>query len=130
MVIRLLVVGLTLIGAVPVQICTCGAHDHAVPQTAPVPDDDTDTSNATTLPLIAEVPEPARHHDHDCHFIKPRPMMPHGIVADTAKLPPAEFLASVVPVMAVPAVPSAESVCELRPPPNQPLFLTLLRLRN
>ncbi len=92
MVVRLLVVVLTLVGAIPVRICTCGAATttHSLPsppacRTAP--------RLQTGLSIIARTSSPAEHHDADCHVVKPRPLMSHGLQFDVVDVPPLDAIA-------------------------------------
>ena len=128
MVLRLLVVVLTLVGAIPVRICTCGAHSHplfakpvSAPDRAPTPD----------LPSIfAEDPAPAEHHDHDCHFVKPRPLMSVGLQFDVADVPPADALAVALEELPALAPIVGHTIRDFHPPPNRPLFISYCVLRN
>lgn len=128
MLVRLLVVVLTLIGAVPVRICTCGAaHQHHSPAPAPKDDCGHDHHNSNE-PSIA--PDPLVHHDADCHAVKPRPIMSLGLQFNVTDIPPTDVLAVelVGSPMLVPIV--GHEVRDFHPPPNRPLFLTFLVLRN
>jgi hypothetical protein len=127
MVVRLLVVVLTVFGAIPVRVCTCGAahhHHHHAP-----PPRDTDRQPPPAQPAVAADPGPAEHHDADCHAVKPRPLMSVGLQFDLADVPPADA-AAVALVGPPPAdVRAGHTIRETRPPPDRPLFLTLGVLR-
>jgi hypothetical protein len=129
MIVRLLVVVLTLIGAVPIRICTCGAaHNHVPADVHPAPcshnhepqDRALDVSNAPGH----------EHHDADCHAVKPRPLMSVGLSCASIDVPPADALA-VALVEGVDLDPApGHTVRDVDPPPRRALFLTYTVLRN
>lgn len=122
MVVRLFVVVLTLVGAVPIRVCTCGAaHEHASSSPRDVPHD---------LPH-GVVPDPAHeHHDADCHAVNPRPLMSAGLQVVVTDAPAPDALA--VPFAhAAPEVATTDhAVRESHPPPNRPPHLVYTVLRN
>jgi hypothetical protein len=127
MLVRWLVVVLALIGAVPVRICTCGAA-HLFPS-APAPHD-TDCPPPGPEPALESNSNPAEHHDADCHFVKPRPIMSLGLQCLPADVPSIDAL-----VLSLAEPPRLEplpgyTVRDLDPPPDQPLYLTYRVLRN
>ena len=129
MVVRWLLVVLTLLGAVPVRICTCGAAHHHHHH-APLPRDTSNQPAPGTLPAIDANPAPAEHHDADCHAIKPRPLMSLGVQFDVTDVPPADALAvALIEQPELEPLPG-HAVREFHPPPDRPLFLSLRVLRN
>lgn len=131
MVVRLLVVVLTVLGAIPVRICTCGAahhHPHAPvpPSKSPCGHDHRDSAT----PAIASDSAPSEHHDADCHAVKPRPLMTLGLQFDVTDVPPADALA--VALVEVPRFDPTRGqiVRDFHPPPNRPIFLSHSVLRN
>jgi hypothetical protein len=114
MIVRVFVVVLTVIGAVPIRICTCGAaHLH-------------ETASEPVGEVLAGVSsEPAHHeHDADCHAVKPRPLMSIGLTCPATDVPPADDFA--VAAVELPQLEPAAvfAVRVVDPPPIQPLFLT------
>jgi hypothetical protein len=128
MVVRWLIVVLTLIGAIPVRICTCGAAHHHHPSVPPPRDADPEPPGP--IPVIASNPSPAEHHDADCHAVKPRPLMSVGLQCIPADVPPVDALAAAFfdPPHLEPA--SGHALRDYDPPPDRPLFLTFRVLRN
>jgi hypothetical protein len=128
MVVRLLIVLLTLVGAIPVRICTCGAHDHPLfskhesGERSPLP--------ASDWPSIADDANSPEHHDSDCHFVKPRPLMPPGTPLDTVDVPPLDSTGVALVALPIMVAAIVEPTRDFHPPPNRPLYLTLLVLRN
>ena len=120
MIVRLLVVVLTLIGAVPIRICTCGAahHHDAAPQ--PIRE----------LPA-GVAPAPAHeHHDADCHAVKPRPLMSLGLSCVLVDAPPADCLSVSLPE-GIRLEPSpGHLIRDVHPPPGRCEFLGYTVLRN
>jgi hypothetical protein len=128
MVLRALIAVMTLVGALPFRVCTCGAahvHHTAPPLACDLPDHDLPCGCATDH----GVPE----HDHDCPAVGPRcamsvavPATPTGAESDSAQVAP-------VPHFTDTAARAVEPGAKPRspdPPPGRPLFLTLLTLRN
>lgn len=120
MIVRLLVVVLTLIGAVPIRICTCGAaHHHNSPSQSP-----------------GELPagvgdDPAReHHDADCHAVKPRPLMSIGLICPAMDQPVEDCLAAVLPQAQRLELAPGQAICDVHPPPGCCEFLSYTVLRN
>lgn len=127
MAVRWLLVLMTLIGAIPVRICTCGAHDHVQVE------DSTGTTPAPFPPSeypIANDSTPTEEHDPDCHYVKPRPLMPPGPPLVYVDIPPLDALGVALAERPQPEAAAGERTREFHPPPNRPLFLTLLVLRN
>lgn len=127
MVVRWLVVVLTLFGAIPVRICTCGAA-HIFPSSPPPRD--TDRPPPGPVPAFDSNTAPTEQHDADCHYVKPRPIMPPGIQCLAADVPAIE-----APVLALVEPPQLEplpghAVRDFDPPPDRPLFLTFSVFRN
>ena len=127
MLIRLLVVVLALVGAIPVRICTCGAAHHSPPAPAPRDADGEPASDSGSG--IKSNSIPADHHDPDCHAVKPRPIMSLGLTCDTAQAPAGDTLAVAFADLCTFEPTSSPVVRDLDPPPDRPLFLTLLVLR-
>ena len=130
MVVRLLVVVLTLLGAIPVRICTCGAaHDHpaapVLPSKSPCGHDHDDRG----APAYSDS-TPSEHHDADCHAVKPRPLMTLGLQFDVTDIPPTDALA--VALVETPRFDPMRGhiVRDFHPPPNRPIFLSHSVLRN
>jgi hypothetical protein len=129
MVVRGLLVVLTLLGAIPVRICTCGAahhHHHRAPQ----PRESSHLPPIGTLPAIDANPAPVEHHDADCHAIKPRPLMTLGLQFDVTDVPSADSLAVALIEPIAPEPSPGHSIRDFHPPPDRPLFLSLCILRN
>src|SRR5262245_27227409 len=118
MIVRLLVVVLTLIGAIPIRICTCGAAHHA------------DSSPLRETPPGVSADPGHAHHDADCHAVKPRPLMSIGLSSSATDVPAADGI--FVPLVEVPAVEPApgHALCHAHPPPVHPSFLSYTVLRN
>ena len=72
MIVRLLVVGLTLIGALPIRICTCGAASESEP-VVPLAPSPCSHRHGQPDGLFVGVDTGHTHHDADCHAVKPRP---------------------------------------------------------
>ena len=128
MVVRALLAVLTLLGAVPFRVCTCGAaHVH---QKAPAPQPDHASHTGCGGHQAADDPPV---HDHDCPAVKPRAAMPLAVAATVAELP------TDCPIVIVgDESPASQTLTPLvsaeprspDPPPGQPLYLTLRTLRN
>jgi hypothetical protein len=128
MVVRAVLAVLTLLGAVPFRVCTCGAaHVH---QKAPTPP----AEHPSHPGCGGHRPnDPVPDHDDDCPAVKPRAAMPLAVTATVAELPADSLL-----VIAVDELPVGEALPKLRsaeprspdPPPGQPLYLTLRNFRN
>ena len=118
MIVRLLVVVLTLIGAVPIRICTCGAAHHH--DTAPQPHRE--------LP-VGVVPT-SDHHDADCHAVKPRPLMSIGLSFIVVDAPGADCLIASLPDAARLAPALSHLIRDVHPPPGRCEFLSYTVLRN
>jgi len=128
MFVRLLVVVLTLVGAVPVRVCTCGAaHHHHTPTPKPIRDH---APARGSSPAVAPDPGPAEHHDPDCHAVKPRPLMSQGLQLDVTDVPTPDTLGVALTELVEPEPAAGEPVRDFHPPPNRPLFLSLCVLRN
>jgi hypothetical protein len=126
MVVRWLVVVLTLFGAIPVRICTCGAA-HIFPSAPPR---DTDRPPPGPVPAFDSNSTPAEQHDADCHYIKPRPIMPPGVQCLPVDVPAID-----APILEFVHAPQLDplpghAVPDLDPPPNRPHFLSFTVLRN
>ncbi|MBA2227258.1 hypothetical protein [Thermogemmata fonticola] len=88
--LRWLALAITVAGALPVRICTCGAslHLHGLspfdgrqnipPLPAPVTPDES---------ILTDHLQPLVEHDPDCHLVRPRPLMAPGILPTPADLP-------------------------------------------
>jgi hypothetical protein len=129
MVVRLLVVALTLIGAVPIRICTCGAASGSKPDAPSAPSPCSHRHGQPDEPSVG-VDSGHTHHDADCHAVKPRPLMSIGLSSDVIDGPPADGL--VAPLFEAPALhPSAgHAIRAVHPPPVHPSFLRYTVLRN
>ena len=118
MIVRLLVVVLTVIGAVPIRVCTCGAAHHHDSQ--PVPE----------LPAGVGADPAHEHHDDDCHAVKPRPLMSIGLSCPMMDSPDADCLAAALPeLLQLIAVPG-HALRNAHPPPGRCDFLGYTVLRN
>jgi hypothetical protein len=123
MLVRLLLAVLTLVGAVPLRICTCGAaHLH---QATPTP------SGEPQAPGVHTDDGPVGHH-HDCPALKPKPAMSLAVPASFA-----DHTTDSTPAVAGGAFAQefTPGVCEfVEPrspdPPNRPLFVHVCNLRN
>jgi hypothetical protein len=136
MLIRVLVVLLTLVGSMPLRVCTCGA-DHTAART------DSDAPAPQTCPCkSAPAPDAhahaprgpeSHHHDHDCPAAHPRPLV-RNVTAPTVTVPdaPGDCGPAFAFVAAVESAPVARdsSVERIEPPPKVPLYLAYLSLRN
>jgi hypothetical protein len=122
MVVRLFVVVLTLVGAVPIRVCTCGAaHEHASSSPREV---------QRELPH-GVVPDPAHeHHDADCHAVNPRPLMSAGLQVVVTDAPAPDALAVPFADDDSPAPSAGHADRQCHPPPNRPphLAYTVLRI--
>ena len=129
MVVRLLVVVLTLIGAVPIRICTCGAASDPAPVTHSAPSPCSHRHGPIDGPSIGGDSGHA-HHDADCHAVKPRPLMSIGLSCDVIDAPAADGL--IVPLVEAPALQPAavHAIRDTHPPPAHPSFLSYTVLRN
>src|SRR5438045_2306242 len=110
MVVRSLLTVLTLLGVVPLRICTCGAahiHYHAP---APAPSSDPPPST----PAIGEDSGPVHHH-HDCGIHKPRPAMSQGVSFVLAEVP-TDDAAAILGGMPEPVAAPAPAAVEPRSP--------------
>ena len=128
MVLRALIAVLTLVGAVPFRVCTCGAAHihHQAPPPAPEAPDSCGHS------ACAPQKEP-QQHDHDCPAVKPRCAMAVAVPATPADTQVADAPIAFLPELSVlaprPPSPGAKPRSP-DPPPDRPLYLTLLTLRN
>ena len=129
MVLRAVIAVMTLVGAVPFRVCTCGAA-HVQHHAPPVPAPDAPQPAEPALGVPNDCP-PA--HDHDCPAVKPRCAMSVAVPAVPADVDvPAAFIAhlpefaGLAPTADTPA-PKPRSP---DPPPGRPLFITFLTLRN
>ena len=129
MVLRALIAVLTLVGAVPFRVCTCGAahtHHHASP---PPAHDAPDPCGHSACAPQEEPPQ----HDHDCPAVKPRCAMAVAVPATPADTQFGEAPIAPLPQLSVlaprPTSPGAKPRSP-DPPPDRPLYLTLLTLRN
>ena len=127
MVLRAVLAVLTLLGAVPFRVCTCGAsHVHHKAAAPPA---------HHSHPGCAghEQTDTAPRHDHDCPAVKPRAAMPQAVTATVAEPPTVTpliiALDEVAPLLPMIATADAEPRSP-DPPPDRPLYLTLRTLRN
>jgi hypothetical protein len=128
MVLRAVLAVLTLLGAVPFRVCTCGAsHVH---HKAPVlPPDHDSHPGCVGHPPTQSPPE----HDRDCPAVKPRATMPLAVTASVAELPSDSPLVVAIDESEVAGAFSPVAIAEPRspdPPPDKPLYITLRTLRN
>lgn len=124
MLVRLLLTVLTLVGAVPLRICTCGAAhlDHHVTPTQPT---------EPQPPGVHTDDNPVGHH-HDCPALKPTrsmsvavaPVMADGTADDTSSVALTGF------VIQLPMPPRSHVEPRSPDPPNRPLFVYVCNLRN
>jgi hypothetical protein len=129
MVMRAVLAVLTLLGAVPFRVCTCGAaHVHHKAPVAPA--EHPTHSGCSGHQTNDSLPD----HDHDCPAVKPSAAMSVALTATVAELPPdcplvfaSDVGNSVLTLAATPAHAEPRSP---DPPPDQPLYLTLRTLRN
>jgi hypothetical protein len=117
MIVRLLVVVLTLIGAVPIRICTCGAAHHHDSQ--PLPE----------LPAGVGADPAHEHHDADCHAVKPRPLMSIGLTCTMMDPTTADCLAAVLPEAPHLKPAPGHAIRDVHPPPGRCDFLSYTVLR-
>jgi hypothetical protein len=128
-VLRAVIAVMTLVGAVPFRVCTCGAahiHHHAPP--VPLPE-----SPEPLAPALGVPNDSHPVHDHDCLAVKPRCAMSVAVPATPADEDvPAAFVAHLLEVAVL--QPTADAPAPKPrspdPPPDRPLFLTFLTLRN
>lgn len=127
MVVRAVLAVLTLLGAVPFRVCTCGAaHVHHKAPVLPAERHSHDgCAEHQTIDRPAE-------HDQNCPAVKPRAAMPHAVTATVADVPPHSPLVVPLdePVNAALAELSSAEPRSPDPPPDQPLYLTLRTFRN
>lgn len=119
MIVRVLIVLMTVVGALPFRVCTCGAvHHHHT--TNPQP---------TQAPASPEADTP--HHDPDCHAIKPRCAMTVGVSVPVLDWPTTDSFGFSAVETALPLTASVHAEIPSHPPPRgSPLYLTLNVLRN
>ncbi len=139
--LRWLALAITVAGAIPVRICTCGAslHLHGLspfdgrqnipPLPAPITPDES---------ILADHLQPLVEHDPDCHLVRPRPLMAPGILPTPADLPDEANLG--IPLVEMItwhelSIPnSVPLLLDSHPPPldlaSIPLHLALCQLRN
>jgi hypothetical protein len=122
MVVRALLAVLTLVGAVPLRVCTCGAahaHVETLPATPAEHSDHADDCDPV-------------HHDDDCGVHEPRATMCEAVPVAAADAPadhavapiafePAAFAAALAPLAIEPRSPD---------PPTTPLYISFRALRN
>jgi hypothetical protein len=139
--LRWLALAITVAGAIPVRICTCGAslHLHGLSlfdgrqNIPPLP--------APTIPdesILTDHLQPLVEHDPDCHLVRPRPLMAPGILpipTDTPDEVSPEMPA--VEIISWDGLSIPDSVpfsLDSHPPPLRfspiPLHLVLCQLRN
>jgi hypothetical protein len=138
--LRWLALAITVAGAIPVRICTCGAslHLHNLPPWK---------EQQNTLPLsppvtagssvLTEHFQPWVEHDPDCHLVRPRPLMAPGVLLPPTEIPhdtavglsPETFSCDMLLHFV-----SIQFPLDLHPPPllllPVPLHLALCQLRN
>jgi hypothetical protein len=139
--LRWLALAITVAGAIPVRICTCGAslHLHGLslfgaqqnnqPPTTPISPHES---------ILTDHLQPLVEHDPDCHLVRPRPLMAPGILPAPADLPDEANLG--IPQVEMIAwhelsIPnSVPLLLDSHPPPldlaSIPLHLALCQLRN
>ncbi len=127
MILRLVVAVLTMLGAVPLRICTCGATEvHH-----PTPPDLLESESSPTPP--GANPDDGPHgHDHECAAVKPHPAMSLAVPITLADTPPdITLIVPTVDALSLTATPEPETVEPRSPdPPGTPLYLTFCNLRN
>jgi hypothetical protein len=125
MVVRALVALMTLVGAMPFRVCTCGAahHHHAPTPDAPLP---------PQFPVVSpDDPDPHHHHHPDCPAVKPRCAMSVGVTAGLVEVPDADHTRTAVGEPPQPAASERHDEPTSRPPPRgRPLYLMLQVFRN
>jgi hypothetical protein len=129
MVIRWLIVVLTLIGAIPMRICTCGAaHHHPSNFQAQA----VNTPNHASVKFAIDAdPEQDEHHDHDCHVLKPRPIMSVGVQLHFTDVPSDDLMGIAFYSPIASSISTIQSAIRIsHPPPNRPLYITLRVIRN
>lgn len=132
MLARLLVAVLTLVGAVPLRVCTCATadHHHDAPSHDSLPFTESDAGTDRNPVAAADSP-PDSHHDPECPAVEPRAAMAVAVPPIVASVPTHDL-----PGVALPDPPRSVAAAGhaprgLRPPdPRRPLFLILLVLRN
>jgi hypothetical protein len=117
MIVRLLVVVLTLIGAVPIRICTCGAAHHH------------DSQPLRELPAGVAADPAHEHHDADCHAVKPRPLMSIGLSCVVMDVPVADGLSTPLPEPPRLEPAPGHDIRDAHPPPGRCDFLSYTVLR-
>ncbi|HSQ54359.1 MAG TPA: hypothetical protein VLM40_01330 [Gemmata sp.] len=128
MILRAILAVLTLLGAVPFRVCTCGAahvHRYAPP---PARED----RAAPGPPAFAADTSTPQHH-HDCPAAKPRAAMSVAVTASMVDIPAdSPIIAAWVelPAAETMVLSSNDEPRSPDPPPKQPLFITYQSLRN
>jgi hypothetical protein len=129
MIVRLVVAMMTVLGAVPLRICTCGyAHiDHHTPA---LPCSVERDSGPVTANVVSD--DSSHGHHHDCAALKPKPAMSLAVPVAIADLPDLAPMAVFVPLLVETTLAPTPTSAEARSPdpPNRPLYLTLCSLRN
>ncbi|MCX8138256.1 MAG: hypothetical protein N3E46_01060 [Gemmataceae bacterium] len=139
--LRWLALAITIAGAIPVRICTCGAslHLHGLSpsdgqqNTPPLPAPATPDES-----ILIDYLQPLVEHDPDCHLVRPRPLMAAGILPAPADLPhetsPGMPLVEMISWDGLATPTSVSLVLDPHPPPLRfsltPLHLALCQLRN
>lgn len=134
MIVRALVAVMTLVGAVPFRVCTCGAAHHYhhadAPPPAPQPQPE-GVAHQQSAALSPNERPPHYHHDPDCHAVKPRPAMSLAVPAALVEMPDADFTGTATVEPPQPLIAPGHAATAARPPPRaRPLFLTLQVFRN
>jgi hypothetical protein len=126
MFVRSLLAVLTLLGAVPLRICTCGAAHvhHAPPPILP--------SEPPPLTPAVSPDDDQPAHAHDCGVHKPRPAMSLAVPVSFADTPADVAVAALTPELppVVVGIFTADTEPRSPDPPTKPLFLALCTLRN
>ncbi len=125
-----LAIAVAVAGTIPVRICTCGAHLHA-PFPRPL-------AAANIRPAPADQPTldsaaGQEQHDPDCHYVRPRPLMPPGCLT-TPESAPTDAAAILVPALPDDSASAGNATGPIpgsrHPPPNDSLHIWNCCFRN
>jgi len=138
--LRWLALAITIAGAIPVRICTCGAslHLHDLSpwgiqrDTSPLP-----TPVTADFSVLTEDLQPLVEHDPDCHLVRPRPLMAPGVLPLPVEAPDDATVALIAQIISATLLLDPGSIpfwMDLHLPPlllpSVALHLTLCQLRN
>jgi hypothetical protein len=140
MMLRWLALTITIAGAIPVRICTCGASLH-LHDLSPWETQRSTPSRLTPVTadfsVLIEGLQPLVEHDPDCHLVRPRPLMAPGVLPPPVEAPDDTALVLIPQIISTTLLLDPGSVAfwlDLHPPPlllpSVSLHLTLCQFRN